>query len=125
MRSFSRAFRYRCRAGVAEGGSNLVRIIAPAGIGDWSWMWSKLWFVRDQITSVRIVDGAPRRTVPYVLACGIKDADYDTGPDAVCGTSYEIITVIEQAMGTNFAAKPTWKYILTMTEGNPLAYLPL
>ncbi len=54
-----------------------MRIIVPAGIGDWSWMWSKLYGVRNEISSVRVVDGAPRRTVPYIQACGIKDADYD------------------------------------------------
>ena len=93
-----------------------MRIIAPAGIGDWSWMWSKLWFVRDQISSIRIVDGAPRRTVPYVKCCGVMDADYDTGPDAVCGTNYQTILMIEHHAELDFRSIPTWKKIRAWAE---------
>jgi len=42
---------------------------SPSGIGDFSWLWSKLYGIRDQITEIEIADGAPYRTVPYVELC--------------------------------------------------------
>ena len=82
-----------------------MRVIVPAGIGDWSWIWSKLYGVRDKISSVRIVDGAPRRTKEYVQCCGIQDADYDL---EITGGQYVFILSTESAMGYGWRNHPTW-----------------
>jgi hypothetical protein len=85
-----------------------MRVIVPAGIGDWSWIWSKLYSVRNEITSVRIVDGAPRRTREYVQACGIHDADYDL---EITGGQYQFILATESALGYAWTSRPTWAEI--------------
>lgn len=46
-----------------------MKIGLPAGIGDFSWAWSKLYHIRDQITGIQIADGWPHRTTPYVELC--------------------------------------------------------
>ena len=46
-----------------------LKIGVPSGIGDWSWCWSKLYAIRDQITEILIADGWPYRTTPYVELC--------------------------------------------------------
>ena len=50
-------------------------LTCPAGIGDFSWVWSKLVHVKDEIEKISIVDGWPNRTTPYVELCGMK-SDY-------------------------------------------------
>ena len=111
-----------------------MRVIVPAGIGDWSWIWSKLIHVKDQISAIRIVDGAPRRTVPYVKACGVENADYDVDRKdergeivemAVAGTNYWTIILIEQKMGLDYQAKPTWERVRQHVDGNPNATILL
>lgn len=89
-------------------------IICPAGIGDWSWLWSKLIAVKDEIGAVRVIDGAPRRTVPYIKCCGIEDADYDIDfPDSPSITrgQYQMILTAESAMGYSWHQRPTWEKI--------------
>lgn len=85
-----------------------MRLIVPAGIGDWSWIWSKVYSVRSEIDSVRIVDGAPRRTKEYVQACGVKDADYDL---EITGGQYVFILSTESALGYSWINRPTWEQI--------------
>lgn len=85
-----------------------MRLIVPAGIGDWSWIWSKVYSVRDEIDSVRIVDGAPRRTKEYVQACGVRDADYDL---EITGGQYQFILSTESAMGYSWRTRPTWTQV--------------
>jgi Glycosyltransferase family 9 (heptosyltransferase) len=57
-------------------------VMAPAGQGDWSWIWSKLCHVADEIAEVRVPSGWPNRTVPFIELCGLKadylDIDYPT-----------------------------------------------
>lgn len=57
-------------------------LLVPAGIGDFSWIWSKLYSVRNDILQFLVVDGWPHRTVPYIELCGAKAsyevADYQT-----------------------------------------------
>jgi hypothetical protein len=93
-----------------------MRLIVPAGIGDWSWMFSALYSVRDELTAVRVVDGAPRRTVPYIKACGVKDADYDSGPEGITGGQYAVILAAEAALGLDYQSKPTWKKIRSLVD---------
>lgn len=93
-----------------------MKLIVPAGIGDWSWIWSKFYAVRDHIDSVRIVDGAPRRTKEYVQACGIKDVDYDT---EITGGQYQMLLSYEAARGIDWKSYPTWKKIEKL-EADPL-----
>jgi hypothetical protein len=50
-------------------------VIIPAGIGDFSWIWSKLVHVKEEIAQFNVVDGWPHRTVPYIEMCGMA-ADY-------------------------------------------------
>lgn len=97
-----------------------MRLIVPAGIGDWSWIWSKIYGVRDEITSVRIVDGAPRRTKEYVEACGVSDVDYDVDKrdghgnvveHSITGGSYERILSFEGPLGLSWEARPSWKTV--------------
>jgi hypothetical protein len=96
-------------------------------------MWSKLHSVKDEISSIRIVDGHPRRTKDYVHCCGIMDADYDLdrkGPNgeilehAIVGRDYMRILQFEGAMGLDFASKPTWKKV-RQVAGRPDAIIPL
>lgn len=42
---------------------------SPAGIGDFSWLWSKLYAVRNQLNAILIADGWPQRTSDYVRLC--------------------------------------------------------
>ncbi len=101
-----------------------MKLIVPAGIGDWSWIWSKLCSVKEEISSIRVVDGAPRRTVPYIQACGFMDVDYDVdikGPrgeiyPAIIGRDYMRILQIEGLLGIDFASKPTWEKIRKITH---------
>lgn len=46
-----------------------MRIGLPSGIGDFSWAWSKLYHLRDEITGIEIAGGWPHRTTPYVELC--------------------------------------------------------
>lgn len=94
-----------------------MRVIVPAGIGDWSWIWSKLYGVRDEVSSIRIVDGAPRRTKEYVQACGVEDADYDL---EVTGGQYQMILRYEQARGIDWRSRPTWEKIRGLQAPNVL-----
>lgn len=97
-----------------------------------SWIWSKLVGVKDEILGVAIVDGAPRRTVPYVKACGVEDADYDIDrkdPDgnfvpAMIGTQYPKILAIEATLGIDFLSRPTWEKVKRVA-GRPDATIPL
>ena len=49
-----------------------MKIGVPSGIGDFSWMWSKLCHVQNEIEEIEIADGWPYRTQEYVHLCGIK-----------------------------------------------------
>lgn len=106
-----------------------MKIIAPAGIGDWSWMWSKLCHVKDEITKVRIIDGAPRRTVPYVKACGIEEADYDRDiydskgeivESSITRGQYQMILTVESAQHLMWHDHPTWERIRNLNVQNVL-----
>lgn|SRR5262245_8534529 len=44
----------------------------PSGIGDFSWLWSKLCNVRDELDKILVADGWPYRTREYVELCGIN-----------------------------------------------------
>ncbi len=110
-----------------------MKIICPSGIGDWSWMWSKLVNVKDEISAIRIVDGAPRRTKDYVHACGVKDADYDIDvkndrgdivEHAMIGRDYMKILQIEGILGLDFSSRPTWAKVREVA-GRPDAVIPL
>lgn len=94
-----------------------MKIIVPAGIGDWSWLWSKLIHVKHEIDKVRVIDGAPRRTVPYVKACGVEDADYDIdfeGDPSITRGQYQMILTVESAMGYMWHHRPTWEKIRSL-----------
>lgn len=88
-----------------------MRLIVPAGIGDWSWIWSKFYSVKDQVESVRIVDGAPRRTKEYVAACGIQDVDYDLD---ITGGQYQMLLSYESARGIDWKSRPTWEKVKSL-----------
>jgi hypothetical protein len=83
-------------------------LFQPASVDDFSWIFSKLYSVRHEISSVRIVDGAPRRTREYVQACGIADADYDL---EITGGQYQFILSTESALGYGWRGRPTWQEI--------------
>ncbi len=51
-------------------------LICPSGVGDFSWCWSKLYHVRDEVEQIKIADGWPYRTTPYVKLCGV-DSEYE------------------------------------------------
>lgn len=53
-----------------------MKIGCPSGIGDWSWLLSRLYSVRDQIECWHVAEGWPNRTVPYIETCGFQ-AVYD------------------------------------------------
>lgn len=92
-------------------------------MSDWSWLWSKLVHVKDEIAKVRVIDGAPRRTVPYVKACGIEDADYDIDfPDdpSITRGQYQMILTVEGAMGYAWHQRPTWEQIRKLNVQNLL-----
>jgi hypothetical protein len=96
-----------------------MKIICPAGIGDWSWMWSKLVSVKNEIDSVRVIDGAPRRTVPYVKACGVEDANYDIDfPEkdeiSITRGNYQMILTVESHQGLMWHQRPTWEKIRSL-----------
>lgn len=90
-----------------------IRLVSPAGIGDWAWIWVKLYAVRDEIEFVGIVDGAPRRTVPFVKACGIE-SDYDRA------VTYRMIQIFEQQHGLDWKSEPTWERIRKIGTANIL-----
>jgi hypothetical protein len=46
-----------------------VRVGLPSGIGDFSWAWSKLYHLREEIEAIEIAGGWPHRTTPYVELC--------------------------------------------------------
>lgn len=75
-----------------------MNFIVPSGIGDFSWIWSKLCSVRSEVDKFIIPDGWPHRTAPYVELCGIP-AEY--GP-----FNYEQILADERVKGWS-----TWKDI--------------
>jgi ADP-heptose:LPS heptosyltransferase len=95
-----------------------MKLIVPAGVGDWSWIWSKLCHVKDTFDQVLVVDGAPRRTVPYVKACGI-DADYDM---EITNGRYTAILTFESQFKLDWLSKPTWAKIQSL---NLQSYLQL
>jgi hypothetical protein len=81
-----------------------MRIVVPAGVGDWCWIWVKLSAVRDQIEMVGVVDGAPRRTVPFIEACGIP-AHYDRT------VTFPMILQFEHLNELDYQSEPTWERI--------------
>ena len=53
-----------------------MQIGVPSGIGDFSWMWSKLCHVKEEISGIQIADGWPYRTLEYVQLCGVENVRY-------------------------------------------------
>lgn len=83
-----------------------MRIIQPSGIGDWSWTFSALYSVRDQIEAWGIVAGWPFRSKEYVqLAHPEVACEYDEN------FRYDMILAFEQVNGISHRQEPTWKKI--------------
>ena len=104
----------------------------PSGIGDASWALSKLYAVRDQIREIRIADGWPLRTIPYVhlfwspeerAARPVVETP-DDPREKLPGTSYGNFTyqTIRQFEAVNEIAyapgySPTWADVLSKVGG--------
>jgi hypothetical protein len=84
-----------------------MKLILPAGIGDVEWVIARLWSVLDEIESVGIIDGAPRRTVPYVEALGLKG--YYSEID-----QYQLLLTFEHAQRIDWKSEPTWERIKSL-----------
>jgi hypothetical protein len=48
-----------------------MKFIVPAGIGDFSWAWSKFYSMRHRIERIDPLEGWPNRTAPYIELCGM------------------------------------------------------
>lgn len=82
----------------------------PSGIGDFSWLYSKLCHVGP--LDYQVADGWPHRTVPYLeLLPGVKTACYGE-------FSYQDIVEVQHATGIGF--HPTWKSIEDKNLGRAL-----
>lgn len=81
-----------------------LKIVVPSGIGDFSWMWSKLIHVRDQIDEIKVLNGWPHRTVPFVEMCGVTSSYVDL--------SYEQILMDERVNG-----EKTWQELVDSGRG--------
>lgn len=93
----------------------------PSGIGDFSWGWSKLYAIRDQIKEIRIADGWPYRTTPYVELCWSPEerlARPNNG--ASYGTfAYKDIQMFEgvNEIASNPSYIPTWADVFEKVGG--------
>lgn len=97
-----------------------MKIGLPSGIGDFSWAWSKLYWVREQIREIAIADGWPYRTTPYVDLCWSPD-ERAAGKTTSYGTfNYKDIQIYE--MVNSIAYTPgvisTWGKVLTECAGH-------
>jgi len=92
-----------------------MRVVSPSGIGDWSWLWSKLYNVRDEIDAWGIVDGFPYRTREYTELCDPgKPVTYDTN------ISYNQIVQFEMLQEIDYQRDPTWEKIASRGYANLL-----
>src|SRR5919108_2719744 len=88
---------------------NKRNLVCPAGIGDVAWVISKLSTVRDEIGSIYIVDGKPRRTVPFVKLAGFESDYWPIG--------YNDIQGFEQLHGLRHFQEPTWERVRQVVAG--------
>lgn len=88
-----------------------MNIGLPAGIGDFSWAWSKLCHLKDRIDSIQVCDGWPHRTVPYIELC-FENAD--KSPKVGYG-DFNYIT-IQLFTKSNGIENPTLEKLLSMKD---------
>jgi ADP-heptose:LPS heptosyltransferase len=90
-----------------------MRIGLPAGVGDVSWAWSKLYHRRGAIDVIEVCDGWPQRTVPY-LECLFPSVD--TSPHFGYGDfNYQTIQLFTKSNGIQ---NPTWEHLWENFEGH-------
>lgn len=95
-----------------------MRIVVPSGQGDFSWSWSKLCSVKNEIDSIGVVDGWPYRSKEFIELCHPEaHCDYDKN------FRYDMILSSQQALGISHKHEPTWEKIRSLPhvrDGNPL-----